>query len=196
MPTQTQLWRSSFQNIIQYRDSEGRPLGEYKSNAHAREGVPMLLKECPYPDSRYNHSFPMNVSALDQIIHNWDSVINALDFLRALYIHHSGRSQISMLDLWRIGRMGECLPSFLLFREKEPVSDGALPPFVGALFKVVIGINASIQLQYIEEKLVEGRVDESAVEPASVYQYADARGLLIGPDMVCAGPKNMYPRIA
>lgn len=46
-------------------DEEGRPLGERRASSRAKEGCPMELVPCPYPDER--HGISMHQSALEQI---------------------------------------------------------------------------------------------------------------------------------
>jgi hypothetical protein len=188
---ESEILRSSFNQIINFKDNEGRPLGEYKARPQCLTGVPMELRECKYLGSRYQHSYPMNISALKQMLNCWPEVIGGLDFLRKLYLEYESRQEISLFDLWRLSRLGGDLPGYLLLREHNPLGDNELPAFVAALFKVVIGITTTIRSQFIENIPDEGYSIHAPAQPTLLFEYAESRDLLIGKEQVCAGPQRL-----
>jgi hypothetical protein len=183
---------SSFSHVIRLRDEHGRPLGECKVAEPLCFEVEMEVKTCKYSGSRYEHPFPMNVSALKQMTESWRDIQEVLSLLRTLYISHGNRQLVTLTDLWRVGKMAESLPSFLKMRA---VGCDYIPVVVSALFKACIGINFAIQCAFIMAKTRGG--DGYAVQPDghSLYQFADRNGLLIGSTQVCSGSEQMITEL-
>ena len=91
--------RSSFQNIIRFRDTDGRPLGEGKLPVDAIVDVPMERRTCAYADSRCGHAQPMNVSALQQVRQHWDDCRALLAWLRQLHLELTGTDTVTLVWL-------------------------------------------------------------------------------------------------
>ncbi|MBI3516703.1 MAG: hypothetical protein HY060_21950 [Proteobacteria bacterium] len=187
--------RSSFQNIIRVCDQAGRPLGEGKLPAEALGDVPMTLRACRYPGSRFRHAHPMNLSALQQIKDCWDDCREMLVWLRAHHLESVGSDRVTLSDLWRIARLGQSLPGWMLLRRVDPIADGGLPTAVAAVFKVVIGINLATQSLHLTSMLNGTYDDDDAADAQHLLDHIEAHGLLIGPNQVCAGPRRMIAEV-
>ncbi len=174
-----------------FRDQDGRPLGEGKLSPERVADIPMRRGTCPYPGSRQRHAHPMNLSALAQIRAHWDDCRGLLAWLRALYLAATGRTRVTVSDLWRIARIGQSLPAWLVLRRRDPVADGALPPAIAVLYKVVIGINALAQSFHLKAVLGDGFDADAPAARDALIEHLETHGLLIGPREVCAGPQAM-----
>lgn len=170
-------------------DTDGRPLREHSAPLELQKGVPMELIECSYPGSRYKHKNPMNISALRQMTEHWDELISGLLCLRNLYVQSSNK--VRLIDLWRIGMLGEILPQYLTYRAHNPVSHSAMPPFVAAIYKVMIGLNTSIFKLAQTTLLSSPDTVDQEVDPEKLFAFVESDNLLIGVKQVCAGPEGM-----
>ena len=187
------LSRLAPQYLIAVRDDEGRPLGENRPPPEARAGVSMETTPCPYPGSRLNHPNPMNVSALRQMRRHWDAVKGYLDELTALHTARSGGSTLVAGDLWRIAKLAECAPQFLLFRHREPLGAGTLPGSVAALYKIALGLKYALHW-HVESSVADEPAD-SPVDAAGFLEYVERRHLFVGPHQVCAGPAALIVEV-
>lgn len=175
-------------NVDDYRDSEGRALGEHRASKAVREATPMVLKQCPYPGSRFQHQHPMNVSALKQMTRDWDGIRGGIHLVRDLYLRHHGIDSVQQTkDCLAIGEAVACIPSYILHRAHEPVADGDVAPVVGGLFKVIIGINRVYSVTVSDDLMSDGRRKRRMPAPADVAAMVDFGGFLIGGEQVCAG---------
>jgi hypothetical protein len=187
--------RSSFQNVLRFRDAAGRPLGEGKLPADLRADVPMVLRSCHYPGSRFRHAHPMNLSALQQLKQNWEDCRRLLGWLRAHHLAATGADRVTLSGLWQIARCGQSLPGWLLFRRVDPVADGAVPTAVAAVFKVVIGITFAAQSLHLTAMLDGSHDEAAAVDVPRLLDHIESHGLLVGPSQVCAGPRRMIAEV-
>ncbi len=187
--------RSSFQNIIRFRDTDGRPLGEGKLPADAVLDVPMERRTCPYADSRAAHARPMNVSALQQVRRHWEDCRALLAWLRQLHVELTGAGAVTLSDLWRIARLGQSLPAWIVLRRDDPLPEDALPPAIAVAFKVVIGLTYAVQSQHLATWLAGTYDAHDAADRAGLIAHCDAHGLLVGAAEVCAGPPAMIAEI-
>lgn len=74
-------------------DDEGRPLGERRAPSAAKQGVPIVLRGCPYHDER--KGVPMNVSALAQVTRHQERVLAELS---AFVAHTDGAGWTGALE--------------------------------------------------------------------------------------------------
>jgi hypothetical protein len=185
---------ASYFSIIDFRDAEGRPLGEGKQ-ANLRAGAPMVLGACRYPGSRFEHALPMNQSALQQLRRHWQACRGLLDWARRAHVGQVGANRATFSDVWRSARVAQTLPGWLLLRDREPVPDGTLPPPIAATFKIVIGITFAAQDLHLRRALDDRYDAHAPAEPDQLLDHVEQHGLLIGPTQVCAGPTGMIREV-
>jgi hypothetical protein len=178
---------ASFEHLRGLRDTDGRPLGEVKAPAPLVAAVPAELVACDYADARFECALPMNVSALLQINDHWHQILGTIRSIRAAFIGRTGRTPLTLLDLWRIAHAAV---STVSFRCLERGIAHAIPVADAALFKASAGIKYA--LRHAEVTRLGGR-DAVGAYPsaASVWAYVEGERLLIGSAQVCAGPEMM-----
>lgn len=187
-------WASLMGALLPYKDDEGRPLGEEMAPSRAQTGVPMEMRECPYSGSRRKHAHPMNVSSLRQFNQHWPAVVGGLAVLRNEYLRQVKRpleGPFTMVDLWKISRLGIALCAYLLRRADAPLQDGQLPAVTAILYRMLLGINRVAHLQVLI--IISAGLYEQmeALDPAVLYEFTDANDLFIGMNSVCAGPRGL-----
>ncbi len=187
--------RSSYQNVIRFRDADGRPLGEGKLPIEMIAHVPMTLRTCVYAGSRFQHAQPMNLSALQQVRRHWDDCRGLLAWLRQLHLELTGSDRVTLSALWRIAQLGQSLPAWLTLRHAAPIADGALPPAIAVVFKVVAGLTLAIQSQHLAAVLSGTDDTTAAADRTRLIDHCETQGLLIGATEVCAGPLMMIAEI-
>jgi hypothetical protein len=91
--------------------------------------------------------------------------------------------------MWRVGETAECLPIFLLHRKSHPVPNNRLPAFVSGLYKAVIGINGVFFRKALAQLLSP---DDMLSSPTldGLFEFIEAKKLLVGVHQVCAGPPS------
>ncbi|MFY2559118.1 hypothetical protein ACN469_15915 [Corallococcus terminator] len=187
-------WVSLMGALLPYKDDEGRPLGEEMAPSHAQAGVPMEMRECPYSGSRRKHANPMNVSSLRQFNQHWPAVVGGLAVLRNEYLRQVKRpldGPLTMVDLWKISRLGIALCAYLVRRGDAPLQDGQLPAVTAILYRMLLGINRVAHLQVLI--IISAGLYEQmeALDPAVLYEFTDANDLFVGMNSVCAGPRGL-----
>ncbi|MBX3245975.1 MAG: hypothetical protein KF901_02195 [Myxococcales bacterium] len=161
-------------------DDEGRPLGERRATSAAKEGVPFLLKSCPYSDARLGN--PMNVSALAQVARHTDAVLDAIAAFRAA--SPPGEPTWSDILTAVVDLLGA--PASYLLRHPER---STLPAELAVAHKLGAGYFG----------VVRGLVARATVEPGRVgveelLSFAHGSGALVGASEACAGPPPMLAR--
>ena len=176
-------------HVNNFRDADGRTVGERSADQLLRESIPTTLKQCPYPGSRHQHAKPMNVSALKQITRTWEDVLSAVCLIRDRFLSARGQERLERAaDCHALGETIAALPSYLVYRPSAPVPDGALDPTVSALYKVIIGITGVYEAFVSNELLFGGAADEhDLARPEDVANIVEVGGFLIGNEEVCAG---------
>ncbi|HVS39565.1 MAG TPA: hypothetical protein VMS17_28670 [Gemmataceae bacterium] len=172
------------------RDDEGRPLGESKALEQVR-GVPLELRTCPYAGSRHNHTRPMNVSALKQMLAHWDHILGGLELLRSLYCEQAQREAMRLIDVWRIGGLTTSLIDFAFLRAWAPFRDGELPAQAAVLYKAPLGVALTTSAMWADG----AKRFDSPVDAEMLYEYADRSGHFIGLKQVCAGPVALVEEV-
>ena len=180
---------STLLDINDYRDAEGRALGEHRASAIVREAMPLVLKQCPYAGSRHQHVKPMNVSALKQLTQHWDDTLAGIALVRQHYLRRRSLSAVQQdSDCLAIGEAVAALPSFLLHRAHDPVAEGTLDARVASLYKVIIGLNRVYAILISGQMMTAGQTKTKVISaPDVVASFSDAGGFLIGAEQVCAG---------
>ena len=180
--------------IGEYKDDEGRPIGERNAPAEAMKGVPLVLRECPYKDSRFKHELPMNVSALKQVRQYWLAVLDDVRALRHEYLERYPCSPPDMLHLWKISRMITVMPTYLARRRRAQFTTGQIPAEIAALYKVVLGVYQTLEVVMIQAT-VAGQDIHMQVTPALMIRLIEAQKLFVSPHGVCGGPMPMVEEI-
>lgn len=174
-------------------DAEGRPLFEGRASKKMQAIAPLEHIVCPYSGSRHRHEKPMNISGLRQMRGHWNDLIAGLRYLRGVYPEPV--SHLRYIDLWRICRMGESLPAFLLYRRSDPVPNEQLPANVASLYKVVIGlVSAAQRLAFASFFQGADHVNEE-LDSNYLYSFVEDTKLFIGPTEVCAGPEALIREV-
>jgi len=176
----------TFSRRIDYRDDEGRPLGEGKVAPVLRAEVPLELRSCPYPGSRHHHPHPMNVSAIRQVRAHLDEAVSHLLVLRRLYFEYHAPAEITFLELWRFGMLPDALPGYLSLRAREPYPSGTFPASLAAMAKLVFGINLITHVLSVRVHLPGSEVPP--VTAGAVHALTEQERHLIGPAEVCSAP--------
>lgn len=168
-----------------FRDRDGRPLGESRAPASARADVALAVKRCPYAGSRRGK--PMNGSALAQVKKELPRAKALLARLRAFHLAKTG-GPLDATALWHVGELAVALPAYLALRREAPVADGALDPAFAALAKAMAGVNLTLQHVALAS-LLPGAPE--VFSPASLVSLAEAHGHLVGEAEVCAAPSAL-----
>ena len=177
-----------------HKDDEGRPIGERNASPEALENVPLVLRECPYRDSRFRHELPMNVSALKQVSQHWYTVLSDVQALRNEYFRHYPLASPDMLHLWKLTRMITALPAYLTRRRHGQFMSGHIPAEIAVLYKVVLGVYQTFDVMMIQATFA-GYDLHMQVTPASMIRLVEAQKLFVSPHGVCAGPMDMVGEI-
>lgn len=180
--------------IGEYKDTEGRPIGERNAPPEAMKGVPLVLRECPYHDSRYKHKLPMNVSALLQVRQHWQAILDDTRALRSEYLARYPCSPPDMLHLWKISRMITVMPTYLARRRRGQFKPGQIPAEIAGLYKVVLGVYQTLEAMLIQAT-VAGQDLRARVTPALMKRIIEAQKLFVSPHGVCSGPMPMVETI-
>lgn len=176
----------TFSRRVDYRDDEGRPLGEGKVAPALRAHVPLELRSCPYPGSRHQHPHPMNVSAIRQVRKHLDEAVSHLLVLRRLYFERQTPAEVTFAELWRFGMLPDALPGYLSLRAREPYPSGTFPASLAAMAKLVFGINLITHVLSVRAHLPGWEVPP--VTAAAVHALTEKERHLIGPAEVCSAP--------
>jgi hypothetical protein len=186
------------------RDTDGRPLAERNLDGAGRNhhGVfsdrdaapppPAELRSCPYAGSRLDHARPMNASALRALAEHWPDVIRAAAYLRRLHLERYPRTGDSLLDAYWIAATLASVPSYLLRRAADPVSERAVPSPVANLYKASLGASGMAYSMCVSRW--SGARGSWAATAKAIHEYAERSGALIGAAEVCAGPPELIRR--
>lgn len=174
-------------------DEDGRPLQEWFADPALKRGVAWERIECPYAGSRHRHRNPMNMSALRQINIRREAVDQLMRDVTAL-AGSAGRG-VTLAELWWIGRLGESLPGYLVYRAVDSVQNHHIPALVAAAFKIFIGYNVGTMDRIRAALQHEPAALTAPVELEAMLAYYEREQLLIGPREVCSGPDATIRRV-
>ncbi|MEO8628608.1 MAG: hypothetical protein ABI612_10980 [Betaproteobacteria bacterium] len=124
-------------------DTTGRQVGEASVFPPAlRLDVVTEWQTCPYFESRFEAPVPMNVSALKLVAQQWTKVLSLAACVRSSFMSRMGLppGRLSLLDLYVLSVTTLALPAYAMVRNETPIPNGALPPLLALLFKVVDGV--------------------------------------------------------
>lgn len=172
------------------RCAEGRQLGE--NNVAPTYYMERRYETAAGKLSGSRTGCPINTSALRSVLRNWNDAIEIIDFLRSKYIERLGLQSgpLSYVDLYMLSGIGTSIPAYLLRRQANPVPSGRIPAPVGAVYKLVAGLEKIISkmIARCEPWMPDGEM----LSGAQLYAYADAENLFLAPDgEACGGPERM-----
>ncbi|CAB3968427.1 hypothetical protein BCO9919_03242 [Burkholderia cenocepacia] len=185
-------WRSMLGSMVAYRDSFFRPLGEEIAPADARDGIELEAARCEYEGSRFHHALPMNISSLRQFANHWHLVLPTISTLRDGYCRLRGHDgAVSMLDLWFISKLCQLLPAYLIRRREQPADPDAIPVVPSIIYRISLGMHRIVHISLIKRMASGGDPAAPCLASDAYYLVAEAAGLLVGRNSVCAGPQTM-----
>jgi hypothetical protein len=170
-----------------HRDTDDRPIREGRTPEEFLRPGEIEYKQCPYAGSRHLHEKPMNVSALRQMSAHWDEMIDAIGLLREAYRRARGDYRFDLMDIWRVGQMGSCLPWFYILRLSEPC-----PAFAAALSKATLGVGIwgwRVLIDQFAKRTFA--VPGEAWSAQQIWEASEANGTLIAESEVCAASQAM-----
>jgi hypothetical protein len=163
------------------KDVDGRPLGELNTPEGSRRGSEFLVRECPFPGTRFGKL--MNVTGLSEITHNWGSITSDLAVLRKSYLAQLGATELTVGDLWALSQTIAVVPNYLL-RSKRITQK--VPRRIAALFKSITGITMTAK------RLLERNVAPDAIVGGDEFvKFTDENRVFNISDRTCAGPPHL-----
>lgn len=163
-------------------DDEGRPIYERRAPLIVKEGVPMEIRRCPYPDARLDRS--MNVSALAQITRHLDAVLDDIRGFRASLPD----TQMTWGDAYAV--VVDQLVQAALFRLRHPDSVARIPTLASVAYKLAVGFSTPLR----EMLVLQARGEAREVTREALLSWVDERSLLVGAREACASPVNLLVR--
>ena len=178
--------------MVAYRDSFFRPLGEEIAPADARDGIEIEAARCEYEGSRFHHALPMNISSLRQFANHWHLVLPTISTLRDGYCRLRGHDgAVSMLDSGFISKLCQLLPAY-----PDPPARAAGRP--GCHSRRAVDHLPDLARHAPDRAYLADQADGVGRRSAApclasdaYYLVAEAAGLLVGRNSVCAGPQTM-----
>ncbi|NTF98075.1 hypothetical protein [Rhizobium rhizogenes] len=167
-------------------DENGRTLLEGRSLLHKPAANDYQV--CPFPDTRYQHSKPMNIGALKYLTaHN----SKAISYFRTLSskvdeLAYTNIPTQSVKHLARLGHVALKAPQIWLLNGYLRSDQERVPVEVAIAAKLAQGL---IDLSSSSTQTKSPQLDTLTGE--NLYQYLDANKMLIGRAEVCAGPPNI-----
>lgn len=178
-------------------DAEGRHVGE--SNVFPdtmRMKLPTEWRMCLYPGSRYRNEAMMNITALKAMTRYWKPVLQGVravreEFLRRYSPLPDGR--------WRMGDLHAeassvlALPTLLLMRANEPVTNGTLDPVLSSMFRITDGVRmVTAYLLFLPELPM---TYDTPISAAELFRTVEHDGYFLSHRGVCAGPPPMVEEL-
>lgn len=158
-------------------DDEGRPVSERRADAMVRAGVEMDMRHCPYAGVR--HGKWMNASALVQITHHYNSVMDEVAAFRRT-LAEPGWDDVLAIVLDQLAR-----PAIHLLQTGS--RDGPVPACSAVGHKLAAGFFGVMRT--LHERRALGA--DIPVTVDAFLQLVDETNALVGPAEVCAGSAPM-----
>lgn len=177
--------------LHEYRDVDHRPMGEGRSRAYQETHTE--FKACPYPGTRYHHPYPMNASALQSILPEWQHALVLLSWLGQRYRNFNQTGITTFYDLARVSGYGVFLSDYLVLRRDNPLQSGGIPVLLSGLYKVCLGFQQATFLAMMHDKFIPPE-EKKLPDAPGFYAWLEAHKLLIGDDEVCGGSEAMINR--
>lgn len=175
-------------------DAEGRQVGEANVFPSAlRLDVPTEWRRCPYPGSRYQDDFPMNVTALKSMNKYWKPMMVILQRSRSAYLERfpQARHGWTVGDLQRLSTLVLAVPTYLLMRDQPRVENGNLHPILSSMFRITDGVRMTMHEMLFTPVMEPVRADNAPMTSAELYAYAERNNVFLSDHGVCAGPKTL-----
>jgi hypothetical protein len=179
-------------DVHEYFDVDGRPIGEGRSQAFAQ--VETAFKTCPFAGSRYHHVKPMNVSALQSILPEWQHSLALLAQLSRRYQAFDHKQVETYYDLALISGMGVFLSDYMALRRSQPLADRQFPVWMSGLYKVCLGFQQATFLAMMNDQFASSPEEQALPDAKGFYAYLEEQQLLIGEAEVCGGSEEMISR--
>ena len=163
-------------------DDEGRPISERRADAAVKAGVEMEMRQCPFAGVRHNQL--MNVSALAQISHYFNPVLEEI----AAFRRQAGGTNVTWDDILAgvVDQLSR--PAIYLLQQRN--ERGPVPARMAVGHKLAAGFFGV--LRDLHERLALGRKLPLTVD--TFLALVDETGALIGASEVCAGSPQMIRR--
>ncbi|MEZ5595498.1 MAG: hypothetical protein R3E84_03760 [Pseudomonadales bacterium] len=175
-------------------DSENRQVGEANVFPPAlRLDRPIEWRICNYPGSRYRDERPMNATALRSMGAQWPQMMALLPWVRDAFLHRypSLRRGWTLGGIEALATMVLALPTYLMMRVHDRISNGDLHPALSSLFRVTDGVRM-VTHQMIFVPVGEPTLPMSTpMTSRGVYEYAERNFSFSSAHGVCAGPQSM-----
>lgn len=175
-------------------DGEGRQVGEGNVFPKAlRLEVPTEWRTCPHAGSRHQHERPMNVTALKSMRAHWKQMMVALLRVREVYLRRfpQARQGWTVGDLHCLSAFVLSIPTYLMLREQDRVSNGDLHPVLSCMYRVTDGVRMVMHHMLFSEDLEPTLPLHAPMTAAELYAYAERNEIFISDHGVCAGPRAM-----
>ena len=96
-----------------------------------------------------------------------------------------------MLDLWFISKLCQLLPAYLIRRREQPADPDAIPVVPSIIYRISLGMHRIVHISLIKRMASGGDPAAPCLASDAYYLVAEAAGLLVGRNSVCAGPQTM-----
>lgn len=178
-------------------DAEGRLLLEDSAPSRARRlaerrGVAMATETCTYPDSPSRQGGQYNVSAYEALRAQLGPMLCGFSWLAENYRQRCPDRAETVAALYDTSYLAMHLPLVLFHRLPDPIeAQGALPPYVAAMFKAARGIfSATINLTN------QPGSRDRPLTAAQALDFAESKGHLRRRQTgrVCAAPQRLIER--
>lgn len=177
-------------HVHEYFDVDGRPIGEGRAQAYAQ--VETKFKSCPYSGSRLHHPHPMNVSALNSILPEWQHSLVLLAWLSQRYRDFHQTRIDTYYDLALLSGTGVFLTDYMALRRENPLQSHEFPVLMSGLYKVSLGFQQATFLAMMNARFQQEQ--EPLPDSKGFYAWLEQEKLLIGPEEVCGGSEAMISR--
>jgi hypothetical protein len=178
-------------HVHEYFDVDGRPIGEGRAQAYAQ--VETKFKTCPYSGSRFQHPLPMNVSALNSILPEWQHSLVLLAWLSQRYRQFHQTQIDTYYDLALLSGTGVFLTDYMALRREQPLVSHQFPVLMSGLYKVCLGFQQATFLAMMNERFLSD-AEKALPDAKGFYAWLEQEKLLIGPEEVCGGSEAMISR--
>lgn len=132
---------------------------------------------------------PVNQTALHIVMRNLRPAVDIISVLRTEYDNYRLDSNVPLnnCELMVFGKICSAMPAYLLRRANNPIPDGKLPADVATVFKLMLGVQATVESMINSGD--KGFDPFGALTAESFYDYADTHGMFVSArNAACGGP--------
>jgi hypothetical protein len=157
--------------------------------------VPTEWARCRFSGSRFEEARPMNVSAMRQVRHHFEPLLQAMAAIRARLLARAGRSPADLIFLAILSDVFFMLGAWVLVRPGERVRNGELPAWLTSLQKTAAGIGLPVrELLFFSRELPFDEAARQQPDAARLLRVSEESLLFMSATGVCAGPPAMVQR--